>query len=129
MEKKDSGIFDVLGISASIICILHCILSSVVLAFLPHFGQNLWRSEFAHQGLALIAMFFCLASIYQGYKKRPDKKTLILFLSGLICLFSSAFLLPEHLHERYEIYILGCGGLALVSGHIFSFRRLCRCEA
>lgn len=128
MEKKDSTIFDVLGISASLICILHCILSSLVLAFLPHFGQKLWTSEFTHQSLALIAMFFCLASIYQGYKKRTDKKTLILFLSGLICLFSSAFLLPESLHDRYEIYILGCGGLALISGHVFNLRRLCRCE-
>lgn len=127
--EKDSTIFDVLGISASLICILHCILSSMVLAFLPHFGQKLWNSEFAHQGLVLIAMFFCFASIYQGYKKNTDKKTLLLFLSGFICLFSSAFLLPEQLHEKYEIYILGSGGLALTSGHVFNFRRLCRCKA
>ena len=128
MAKKGSTVVDMMGISASLICILHCILNSMALVFLPHFGQKVWSSELTHQCLAVIAMSFCLVSIYQGYKKSTDRNTLILFLTGLICLFSSAFLLPEQLHDRYEIYILGAGGLALISGHVFNFRRLCRCE-
>ena len=129
MEKKEGPVIDIFGIAASLICILHCLLSSFALAILPQYGRELWRSDFTHQSLAALAMLFCLGSIYQINKRNNNKASCTLFTIGLILLFTATFILPEAYHEQYEVYLLAIGGSALVIGHIWNVRKLCCCAA
>lgn len=127
MFKKNESFIDIMGIVSSVTCMLHCIINSLLIAFLPYYSGIIAGSDLAHQVIALIAVFFCLTSLYKSYRKTFDKKSMIFFVIGMSCLLTTAFLLPEHMHERYEIYILSLGSLALISGHIRHIRLLSQC--
>ena len=127
MIKRKFSTIDVLGVIAATSCMLHCIFTSTAIILLPYYGQAIWRSDLAHQAFACAAVFFCLTSIYQSYRNNNDWKVLVLFVSGLLFLLTATFILPERLHERYEIYILCIGSSSLVIGHIRNIWQLSQC--
>lgn len=127
MIKRNFSTIDIIGIIAASTCMLHCIFTSVAIAFLPYYGGKVWESDLTHQTFALTAVMVCLMSVYHSYRKTKDWKVLVLFVSGLLFLLTATFLLPERLHEQYEIYILCLGSSSLVVGHIRNIFCLSKC--
>lgn len=127
MIKRNFSAIDIIGIIAAGCCMLHCLLTSVAIALLPYYGGQVWQSDLAHQAFACTAVLVCLSSIYHSYRKVRDRTVLACFITGLLFLITATFLLPERLHEQYEVYILSLGSSALVIGHIRNLRRLAQC--
>jgi len=127
MIKRNFSVIDLLGVVAAITCMLHCIFASVAIALLPYYGGKIWGSELAHQAFAGISIFLCFIAINQGYRKNKDPIVLLFFMLGLLSLGSVAFILPESLHERFEIYLICLGGSFMVIGHMRNIRQLSQC--
>jgi hypothetical protein len=132
--------FDYIGISLSIICGVHCLVTPLLIIYLPIIGNTI-ESIWFHTGTIIFMIFTFYQSIYKHFKQHKSKLTLGLGITGLI-LFLSSYLnelthhSEEHEHgdglmnvhgdETYMIYIAIVGAILLISAHFLNIRK-CRC--
>lgn len=81
---------DRLGISASLLCVVHCLAAPFLLLLLPAAGA-IWAHPSVHWVLALLVVPLALWVLFNGYRKHGNRLTLIaatlgalLILAGLI---------------------------------------------
>jgi len=112
---------DLLAASMSGLCILHCLLTPVLLltgasgAFVV-----LLSSEWLHYLLFAPVLLLVLLSLPAGQRLHRQHSPLWLALMGISLLLLS-FLLPPELESGATV----SGGLLLISAHLYN-RRLCR---
>lgn len=112
--------WDALGVSASLACAIHCALLPLFLTSLPLFGINIIDNlQFE---LFMIALAFGIGafSLYHGWKKHHHNKwPLIIFSTGMLCLFA------KEIWHAYHLLLLIPAVLLIVGAHFYNFR-LCR---
>src|SRR5229473_5068533 len=83
---------DGLGIIASALCFVHCILTPVVLSLSAVWAHYLPSEEGFHRVLAvMVAAIGCFA-IVNGYRKHRRLRLLFLMSAGLSLIFAGAYL-------------------------------------
>src|SRR6266478_5252726 len=83
---------DRLGIIASALCFVHCILTPVVLSLSAVWGHYLPSEEGFHRVLAvMVAAIGCFA-IVNGYRRHRRLRVLLLMSTGLLLIFAGAYL-------------------------------------
>jgi hypothetical protein len=111
-----------LGISASLICAIHCAITPLLLSSLPLFGvniiENIWV-EFLLLGTAFIIGF---TTLWHGYKKHHHTVLpLILFSFGMLC-----FLLHQMIESASSVWFLILPGVvAIIGAHLLNYK-MCR---
>jgi hypothetical protein len=94
--------WDVLGISASVACAIHCAVLPLILTSLPIFGINIIENkpfEIFMIGLAFVIGFY---SLWHGYKKHHQKIIpLYIFLVGMCFLIAK-----EVWHNKAVVFLL-----------------------
>jgi hypothetical protein len=104
--------WDVLGISASVACAVHCAVLPLILTSLPVFGINIIENkpfEIFMIGLAFVVGFY---SLWHGHKKHHQKTLpLYLFFVG-IC-----FLIAKEVWHNNAIIFLLPAVLLIVLAH------------
>ncbi len=118
---------DVIGIGLSALCLIHCLALPALLALAPAILKRLPGDDTTHRGLAVaIGLTGCLA-FRSGYRVHHNRWVPGLFALGM-ALISSAVILGDTALSGYgEIVTTVCGGILLVTAHIFnhSFCRFC----
>jgi hypothetical protein len=120
---------DRLGIIASAVCFVHCILTPVVLSLSAVWVHYLPSEEKFHRGLAvLIAAIGCFA-ILGGYRRHRRSRVLLLMSAGLLLIFAGAYWgdrLPSHLAE---VAVTMIGSCLMITAHFINhtFCKSCRC--
>lgn len=81
---------DRIGISASVLCAIHCLAAPFMLLLLPAAG-SIWSHPAVHWVLAVLVVPLALWVLYKGYRKHGNKLTLVaaslgamLILAGLV---------------------------------------------
>ena len=119
---------DRLGIIASALCFVHCILTPVVLSLSAVWAHYLPSEERFHRALAvLVAAIGCFA-IINGYRKHRRLRVLLLMSTGLSFIFAGAYLgdrLPSHIAE---IAVTMTGSSLMITAHLINhtFCKNCR---
>jgi hypothetical protein len=132
-ERQDLSLnADRLGIIASALCFVHCILTPVVLSLSAVWAHYLPSEERFHRALAvLVAAIGCFA-IINGYRKHRRLRVLLLMSTGLSFIFAGAYLgdrLPSHIAE---ITVTMTGSSLMITAHLVNhtFCKNCqRCNA
>ena|ERR1700721_815581 len=109
--------FDMLGIAASSICLVHCLAMPFVITFLPLLGWQFLEGKFAHQILAVFVFSFALFGIVPGYLKHHRRSVLIGMLIGLGLVLVATLLCGFILPEKAELPLITAGNLVLVATH------------
>jgi uncharacterized membrane protein YfcA len=129
MSSASNGLqrvtWDAIGIGASTLCAIHCLLLPFVLAFAPTVAHFLPGDEVVHRTLACLLAAVGLIAFRSGYRIHRRKIVLVLLAAGIAGVTAGAyagFLLPSHL---WEIGITLFGGAFLISAHLLN-RTLCR---
>lgn len=122
--------FDALGISASVLCAVHCAALPVLFAVFPSlpFAASCDEGGF-HQVMAALVAGLGLTAFLSGYRQHRRLPLLLLASLGLIAIFVGAFahdLLPFHSHA-IETGITLFGSITLVTAHILNVRFCRRC--
>ena len=116
---------DQLGIFLSALCIVHCVLTPVLLVLLPTLQLFFLREEF-HAYLAVIIPVTCLIAFVPGYRAHRRKSVFLWSVAGLAFILAALFA-P---HGASEIWLESglsiTGGSMLIRAHLLN-RRLCRC--
>lgn len=113
--------WDMLGITLSTLCLIHCIALPFFLALLP-FGLEYAENESIHQMLSILALPVGGLALIPGYLKHRKLSILFTGFVGLSMLLAAPFLLPENAGEFAEQALTGTGGALLVAAHLLNRR-------
>lgn len=110
------GRYDGLGMTASSLCIAHCVLMPSAIGLLPAVGLSFLAGEGIHQYLVLGMIVIAALSFGLGYQMHHRKNVLGLMVAGL-GLLSLAVFSEGHLSESWETGFTIVGGMAMVGAH------------
>jgi membrane-bound ClpP family serine protease len=116
-----SGVWDLFGMGAGLVCLVHCLALPLVLAVLPALGFLHGDHDLTHAFLlGWIALFS--TSIFLGYKKHRQRFVLNLMLAGLCFVIAATFHHLFGVTEAMEVPVITLGNLLLVSSHFMNWR-------
>jgi len=118
---------DTLGISASLICAIHCAVLPLFFTSLPLFGLEVLHNKIFEYGMIAFAAGIGAYALYHGWKKHHHKTLpLILFFIGIVLLVLKEVFIAEHL-----ILLLPAVAF-IISAHILNYsdcRKANHCHA
>lgn len=108
---------DTLGISASLICAIHCAVLPLFFTSLPLFGLEVLHNKIFEYGMIALAAGIGTYALYHGWKKHHHKKLpIILFFIGIVLLVLKEVFIAEHL-----VLLLPAVAF-IISAHILNYR-------
>ena len=123
--------FDKLGAWTSALCVVHCLLTPVLLSFSAVLAHLLPAEEKVHRSLAMLVALFGTIALLYGFRRHRRKRVLLLMSSGLLLIFGAAWFgdqLPAH---GYEVAVTFAGSSLMIAAHRLNhtFCRSCVCAA
>lgn len=114
--------WDAAGMTASFLCVMHCVASPVIAMIVPVIALN---EGTTHAVLALAVLSFGLLAFVPGYRRHGRPDVIALGAMGVLLIWGSV-LLPESLaSEVLEVGLTVAGGVIMVVAHLYNIR-LCR---
>ena len=108
---------DRLGIWASALCVVHCIVAPVLLSLSVVFARLLPGEAQTHRFLAVSVAALGAVALVNGFRTHGRRRILVLMAMGLACIFFGAFwsdLLPSH---RFEVLVTLVGSVLMIVAH------------
>jgi hypothetical protein len=118
---------DLAGVTASTVCLIHCLLTPVVISLFPDVIPYLPGDASFHRLLAVSILLFGLVGFLPGYLIHRRKPLLALIAAGVAFILVVAWS-GEGLNRTLELVLSVTGSLLLVTAHLLnrSFCRQCR---
>jgi hypothetical protein len=118
---------DVAGATASAVCMVHCLLTPVVISLFPDIIPYLPGDALFHRLLAVGIVLLGFAGFVPGYMVHRRKPLLALIGTGM-CLILAVAWSGESLNRTLELVLSVGGSMLLVTAHLLnrSFCRQCR---
>src|ERR1700728_2923959 len=119
---------DQIGVWTSTLCMIHCLLTPVVLSLSAVTAHFLPSEERTHRSLAVIIAALGAIALVKGYRNHRHLRVLFLMLTGLAFIFAAAYWgdrLPSH---HAEVFVTLVGSCFMISAHRINhtFCRNCR---
>lgn len=103
-----------MGITASILCAIHCAVLPLAVATLPVLGFLHGAFEYGMIGLAFL---IGTQALWHGFRRHHHRlQPWLLFVGGMI------FLIAKEIWEQYEFYFLPFAVLFIIAAHILNYR-------
>jgi hypothetical protein len=113
------------AIAMSAACILHCLLTPLLVILFPILGSTAFADDSFHGLLLVLIIPTSTIAFYIGCRQHGDGSVLLLGVSGILVLVAAALLGTTGLGIVGEKIATGIGGTLLALGHVQNFRR-CR---
>ena len=114
--------WDVIGITTSLACAIHCALLPLFLSSLPLFGINIIENTAFELGMVVLAFAVGSFSLSHGYRKHHHSLLpLTLFAGGML------FLVAKIFWHEWHLVLLAPAVVLIVSAHYLNFRKGIRC--
>ena len=117
--------WDRLGITLSVVCLLHCLALPVALATLPVVAANWPENAQFHTVMALVLMPVAMLAVLPGLRMHGRKSVGVAMAAGLSLLSTAAFGEEALLTHEWAIALTVAGGAILVAAHAVNLA-LCR---
>ncbi|WP_026309602.1 MerC domain-containing protein [Niabella aurantiaca] len=109
--------WDALGISASVICAIHCAILPLFMASLPLFGINIIENVAFELGMILLAFLIGIYALHHGYKYHHHNKwPILLFATGIL------FLVLKQVFLQYHTLLLVPAVVLIITAHLVNYR-------
>jgi hypothetical protein len=112
-----SAVIDRVGIYASTACVVHCLLTPIVLSLLAVYAHLLPTEEHTHRVLAIIVTLLGAMAAMAGYRKHRHSSVLLLMAVGLTLIFLGAFVGDRLPHHWNEVLITLAGSTCMIAAH------------
>ena len=116
-EIRRMGAVDRLGIYASSVCFVHCLLTPVVLSLSAVTAHFLPSEEHTHRTLAVVVALLGAITLVTGYRRHKRRRILVLMAAGLSLIFGGAWFgdrLPSH---WTEVAVTLAGSCCMIAAH------------
>jgi hypothetical protein len=108
---------DLIGISASVACAIHCAVLPLFLSSLSVFGVNIIHNFWFESGMIVLAFVVGTLSLRHGFTRHHRSPVpFLLFASGMI------FLLAKQYWRVSELILLPFAVILIILAHFFNFR-------
>jgi|SRR5688572_12419423 len=109
--------WDVLGISTSLACAIHCAILPLFLSTLPILGYEIIDNHFFEYIMIFLALLIGAGSLWHGYRKHHHSlRPLGIFIVGIALLFA------KQIWHGYQLWILPVAVLLIVTAHLLNYR-------
>jgi hypothetical protein len=115
---------DAAGVTASAVCMVHCLLTPVIISLFPNFIPYLPGDASFHRLLAVSIVLLGFAGFVPGYMVHRRKPLLALIGAGMGLILVVAWS-GEGLNRMLELVFSVGGSLLLVTAHLLN-RSFCR---
>jgi hypothetical protein len=121
---------DQIGIWTSALCVIHCLVTPIVLSLSAVSAHFLPSEERTHRSLAVVIATLGALALVKGYRSHRSLRVLLIMIAGLSCIFAGAYWgdrLPSH---RVEVLITLIGSGFMITAHRLNhtFCRECNCS-
>ncbi len=124
---------DNLGIWASVLCVVHCLVTPVLLSMSVVFARFMPGEEKTHRTLAVGIAALGAIALFYGFRTHRRRRVLAIMGLGLGFIFFGAFFgdrLPAH---GYEVAVTMIGSVLMITAHRMNHTfcrdcRRCACE-
>ncbi len=116
---------DKVAISASALCMLHCLLTPLLIITVPVISLTFMADESFHKILVAFVLPISLFALFIGCHRHKDRTVMLLGCAGLFSLVIVAFIGHDVFGEPGEKVATVLGGIVLVLGHVRNYV-LCR---
>jgi hypothetical protein len=108
---------DALGVTASLLCAIHCAILPLAVASLPVFGVNIVHNARFEYGMIGLAFIVGTVALWHGFT-RHHRRLLpwLLFTGGMIALIA------KQVWHDWELAFLPVAVLLVVSAHVLNYR-------
>ena len=109
--------WDILGISASILCAIHCALLPLLLVSLPVLGVNIIHNAGFEYGMIALAFLVGSLALLHGFRhhhRHPGPW--MLFTTGLL------LLVAKQIWHEYELWFLPFAVGFVIGAHVVNYR-------
>jgi hypothetical protein len=114
-------LFDGLAISASLLCLAHCLLLPLAILLVPMLAAFLTLPEAFHAWVFALAVPTSLVALLAGWRRHGARQPALLAGAGLLLLGAGLVLAPAH---AVETALTVAGSLLLALGHVRNWRLL-----
>jgi hypothetical protein len=121
---------DQIGVWTSTLCVVHCLLTPVVLSLSAVSTHFLPSEERTHRTLAVAIAALGAIALVKGYRNHRSLRVLLLMVAGLAFIFGGAFWgdhLPSHGVEVL-VTLIGSGFMIAAHRTNHTFCRECSCS-
>ncbi|WP_102794870.1 MerC domain-containing protein [Bowmanella denitrificans] len=121
MSNKSNNLLDKMGIWASSLCALHCLLLPVLIPLLPFVGASFFADAWFERSILTVSMiigFWALLSGFYHYH-RQIYPLYSLVLGGLIYWNKDMF------GHEYEPFTIAVGAVLIIAAHLINLK-LCQ---
>jgi len=109
--------WDALGVTASVLCAVHCAILPLAVASLPVLGINIVHNPGFEYFMIALAAAIGTRALWHGFRRHHQRLIpLLLFGAGMI------FLIAKQIWHSYEFALLPFAVLAIVIAHILNYR-------
>lgn len=118
-SERRTNVIEGAAVSASLLCLVHCLALPLLLLLLPGIIGLFARSEAFHYVALALVVPSAVAAFWLGYRRHRALRPALLGLAGVGCLVVA--LLPGRA-EGAETWFTVAGSLMLVAGHTMNWR-------
>ena len=110
--------WDLLGISASVLCALHCVVVPIVLSSVSVISAPFLHQPWLEAALRFCSFIFGLLAFYKGcLQPHQSKWPVLLFVTGI------ALLVANQMTEQHTLYLIPAASVLMISAHYLNYRR------
>lgn len=117
--NRRTNVIEGAAVSASLLCLVHCLALPLLLLLLPGVIGLFAQSEMFHYFALALVVPTALAAFWLGYRRHGAFRPALLGVAGAGCLVIA--LLPG-IGEGAELCLTVAGSLMLVTGHTMNWR-------
>jgi hypothetical protein len=114
---------DKVGITASVLCAIHCAFLPVLITVLPLLGIGFLVKGWVENLMVLLSILIAGTSLGLSFKLHQKLLPLVLLIIGLTVIAIVHLFLPENL----EPFMLPFGGLMIATAHYFNWTYSGKC--
>lgn len=109
--------WDLLGISASILCAIHCALLPLLLVSLPVLGVNIIHNATFEYGMIVLAFLVGSLALSHGFlRHHRHPGPWLLFTAGML------LLVAKQVWHQYELRFLPFAVILIIGAHVLNYR-------
>lgn len=116
---------DALGIGASLVCAVHCVLLPLIITALPLLGLEMLENETLEYALLGFSFLVGYTALFRGYHRHHRHiRPLMLFTFGYVGLLAGHFFAPE----PWEPFMITAGAGLIVWAHLLNLKECRNCK-
>ncbi len=114
---------DILAVSISGLCVVHCVMTPVALIMFLVLSGTLFAQEEFHLFLLWVILPTSGIALFLGCRRHKDRRVLLLASIGLSLLLLAAFFEHGWVGERAGRVLTFLGGAIMAAGHVLNYRQ------